>query len=138
MNLCKGTNLKINIHPYYTIITDNHITTLSSNTMDMLPSHDTISVSVGVIVGISVVGGITSAVLIIFAASLVYVLCIPKEVKRDLKGQQRQHLTIGDRPGMEMVSIANSISTEDNVAYAQMNVRVDNDYDTIPPLGDCP
>lgn len=109
--------------------------------MDMLPSHNTISVSVGVIIGISVVGGIAVFVLVILATSLVYV-CVSKQVKHGSK--KHNSMIIGYCPGNGMeiqlnrqVSVTNSISTEDNVAYGQLNVRVDNEYDTIPPA-DCP
>lgn len=88
-------------------------------------------ISVGVIIGISVVGGI-SAILIILVISLVCALCKAKGAKLSLKEQQQQNLQTIDRLGTEMVSIANSISTENNVAYAQ-TVNVDNNYDTIPP-----
>ena len=88
-------------------------------------------ISVGVIIGISVVGGI-SAILIVLIISLVCALCKAKGVKLSLKEQQQQNLQTIDRLGTEMVSIANSISTENNVAYAQ-TANVDNNYDTIPP-----
>lgn len=102
--------------------------------MDMLLSHDTISLSVGVIVGISVAGGIAVCVLVILATSLVYV-CVSKQVSRGSKVQQQYNMTTGDQSGNTMEThVANSISTEDNVAYGQMNVRVDNEYDTIPPV----